>query len=71
MTTITVTRRALLSGAGATALSAGAARAQAKNYGPGVSDSEIKLGTTSPYSGPASAYGIYGHAQTAYFQMIN
>lgn len=71
MTTIGVTRRALLSAAGATALSAGAARAQAKNYGPGVSDSEIKLGTTSPYSGPASAYGIYGHAQTAYFQMIN
>lgn len=71
MTTITVTRRALLSGAGAIALSAGTARAQAKNYGPGVSDSEIKLGTTSPYSGPASAYGIYGHAQTAYFQMIN
>jgi len=27
--------------------------------------------TTSPYSGPASAYGVYGTAQTAYFQMIN
>lgn len=69
--TIAFTRRALLAGAGAAALSANTARAQAKNYGPGVSDSEIKLGTTSPYSGPASAYGIYGHAQTAYFQMIN
>lgn len=69
--TITVTRRALLASAGATVLSVGTAHAQAKNYGPGASDSEIKLGTTSPYSGPASAYGIYGHAQTAYFQMIN
>jgi hypothetical protein len=29
--------------------------AAAKTYGPGVTDSEIKLGTTSPYSGPASA----------------
>ena len=44
---------------------------RAKAYGPGVTDSEIKLGTTSPYSGPASAYGVYGHGQTAYFQMIN
>src|ERR1700757_5165110 len=42
-----------------------------KDYGPGVTDTEIKLGTTSPYSGPASAYGIYGQAQTAYFNMIN
>jgi ABC-type branched-subunit amino acid transport system substrate-binding protein len=69
--TSTVMRRTLLAAAGATMLSAGTAHGQTKSYGPGVSDSEIKLGTTSPYSGPASAYGIYGHAQTAYFQMIN
>jgi hypothetical protein len=43
----------------------------AKQYGSGVTDTEIKLGTTSPYSGPASAYGIYGQAQSAYFQMLN
>jgi branched-chain amino acid transport system substrate-binding protein len=63
-------RRAVLAGAGAFGMLAGRS-AVAKSYGPGVTDSEIKLGTTSPYSGPASAYGIYGHAQTAYFQMIN
>jgi len=27
-----------------------------KNYGPGVTDTEIKIGTTTPFSGPASAY---------------
>jgi branched-chain amino acid transport system substrate-binding protein len=65
-------RRPLLAAMGTTALSAGTVgRSWAKNYGPGVTDKEIKLGTTSPYSGPASAYGVYGHAQAAYFQMIN
>src|SRR3977135_260202 len=65
-------RRTLLAGLGGTALSTAAVgTGWAKEYGPGVTDSEIKLGTTSPYSGPASAYGIYGTAQTAYFQMIN
>jgi len=65
-----LSRRAVLAGAGAFGVLAGRPAA-AKTYGPGVTDSEIKLGTTSPYSGPASAYGVYGHAQTAYFQMIN
>jgi len=46
------------------------ARAGGK-YAVGVTDAEIKLGTTSPYSGPASAYGIFGQTQSAYFQMIN
>jgi ABC-type branched-subunit amino acid transport system substrate-binding protein len=40
-------------------------------YGPGATDSEIKLGQTMPYSGPASAYGTIGKAEAAYFQMIN
>jgi len=42
-----------------------------KNYGPGVSDTEIKLGQTMPYSGPVSAYGTIGKAEAAYFAMIN
>ncbi|HVY06846.1 MAG TPA: ABC transporter substrate-binding protein [Burkholderiales bacterium] len=42
-----------------------------KKYGPGVTDTEIKLGQTMPYSGPASAYGAIGKAEIAYFQMIN
>ena len=65
-------RRLLLAAMGGTALSTAAVGSGwAKDYGPGVTDSEIKLGTTSPYSGPASAYGVYGQAQTAYFNMIN
>ena len=42
-----------------------------KNYGPGVTDTEIKIGQTIPYSGPVSAYGTIGRAQAAYFEMIN
>ena len=43
----------------------------AGQYGPGVSDTEIKIGNTMPYSGRASAYGAIGKAETAYFAMIN
>ena len=43
----------------------------AGQYGPGASDAEIKIGNTMPYSGPASAYGIVGKTQGAYFDMIN
>jgi branched-chain amino acid transport system substrate-binding protein len=42
-----------------------------KNYAPGISDSEIKIGQTMPYSGPASAYGAVGLAELAYFHMLN
>lgn len=45
--------------------------AQAKNYGPGVSDNEIKLGQTMPYSGPVSALSALGKAELAYFDMLN
>jgi branched-chain amino acid transport system substrate-binding protein len=56
----------------AVALAAGVTAAQAqKKYGPGASDTEIKLGQTMPYSGPASAYGTIGKTEAAYFQMIN
>ncbi len=40
-------------------------------YDPGVTDTEIVIGNTNPYSGPASAYGIVGQAEAAYFRMIN
>ncbi len=43
----------------------------AGQYGPGVSDTEIKIGNTMAYSGPASAYGVEGKAEAAYFNMIN
>lgn len=42
-----------------------------KQYGPGVTDTEIKLGQTMPYSGPASAYGSVGKAELAYWKMVN
>jgi branched-chain amino acid transport system substrate-binding protein len=42
-----------------------------KKYAPGVSDSEIKIGQTMPYSGPASSYGTIGKADAAYFKMVN
>ena len=51
-------------------LSSPGAHAQ-KKYGPGASDTEIKVGNTNPYSGPASAYGTIGRAEAAYFAMIN
>jgi ABC-type branched-subunit amino acid transport system substrate-binding protein len=48
-----------------------AAAAADKQYGPGVSDTEIKIGNIMPYSGPASAYAAIGKAEAAYFAMIN
>jgi branched-chain amino acid transport system substrate-binding protein len=38
---------------------------------PGITDTEIKIGQTMPYSGPASAYGVIGKTEAAYFKMIN
>ena len=43
----------------------------AGQYGPGASDTEIKIGNTMPYSGPASSYGVIGKSEAAYFAMIN
>src|ERR1700741_4336727 len=42
-----------------------------KNYGPGVTDTEIKLGQTTAYSGAASALSATSRAIVAYFKMIN
>ncbi|QPF87383.1 ABC transporter substrate-binding protein [Bradyrhizobium genosp. L] len=50
---------------------AGDASAAEKQYGPGVTDTEIKIGQTVPYSGPASAFSSYGRVMTGYFQMLN
>ncbi|MET4172875.1 branched-chain amino acid transport system substrate-binding protein [Bradyrhizobium sp. LA6.1] len=52
------------------ALSVTTASAQ-KKYDPGASDTEIKVGQTMPFSGPASAYSSIGKTQAAYFKMIN
>src|ERR1700761_7995162 len=54
----------------AVALSASSAQAQ-KKYDPGATDTEIKIGQTVPFSGPASAYASIGKTQAAYINMIN
>lgn len=66
-----LSRRTVLQiGAAAGAMIASPAIAQ-KKYDVGVTDKEIKLGLTGPYSGPASAYGVQGKAGVAYFNWIN
>ena len=52
------------------AASSSAALAQ-KKYDTGATDTEIKIGNIMPYSGPASAYGVIGKTEAAYFKMIN
>ena len=42
-----------------------------KKYDTGVTDTEIKIGNIEAYSGPASAYGVIGKTEEAYFKMIN
>src|SRR3954465_15762187 len=54
----------------AVALSASSASAQ-KKYDTGATDTEIKIGQTNPFSGPASAYSTIAKAQAAYMKMIN
>ena len=56
---------ALFAAAGATALAAD------KKYDTGATDTEIKIGNIMPYSGPASAYGVIGKTEAAYFKKIN
>jgi len=54
----------------ALAATTGAALAQ-KKYDTGATDAEIKIGNIMPYSGPASAYGVIGKTEAAYFNKIN
>lgn len=64
-------RNAILSMAAmAIAACAGTALAQ-KKYDPGASDTEIKIGNTMAYSGPASVYGVFGKTYQAYFNKVN
>src|SRR6202162_1890396 len=52
------------------AATTGSALAQ-KKYDTGATDTEIKIGNIMPYSGPASAYGVIGKTEEAYFKKIN
>ncbi|MEQ8347457.1 MAG: ABC transporter substrate-binding protein [Sneathiellaceae bacterium] len=64
-----MTRQILMAAVAASALAV--TPALAAEYGPGASDTEIKIGNTMPYSGPASAYGAIGKAVGACFDKIN
>src|SRR5579863_772571 len=70
-----ITRRTILAAAPAALAFGGplltAWPARAKNYGPGVTDSEIKIGNTGPYSGPLSNASPIPLSMAAYFKKIN
>ena len=63
----------LVSAAAATALVALASQSALaqKAYDTGATDTEIKIGNVEAYSGPASAYGVIGKTEDAYFKMVN
>ncbi|MGA9866189.1 MAG: ABC transporter substrate-binding protein [Acetobacteraceae bacterium] len=64
-----IARRAALAGGLATAAAITGRRVRAAT--PGVTATEIKIGNTGPYSGPASSYGAIAKAYVAYFRMVN
>ncbi len=64
-----ITRRAALAG-GVAGLAAVSGRTRAQTT-PGVTATEVKIGNTMPYSGPASSYGAIGKTETAFFKMVN
>ena len=68
---VNLRRRAFAAGSAAFALAAPSIVSAQKKYDPGVTDKEIKLGHTNPYSGPLSAYGTIGKAISAYWQAVN
>jgi branched-chain amino acid transport system substrate-binding protein len=61
----------LLAAAAAFTLFAGQTAFAQKKYDTGAGDTEIKIGNVEAYSGPASAYGIIGKTEEAYFKMVN
>jgi branched-chain amino acid transport system substrate-binding protein len=65
-----VKRRTFVGGASAALLASPAVLAQ-KKYDDGASDTEIKIGNTNPYSGPASAYAAIGKTIDTYFKAVN
>src|SRR6185312_14091639 len=68
----TTIRGLALASAALVMFAASAVSALAQNkYDVGVTDTEIKIGNIMPYSGPASAYGVIGRTEAAYFNKIN
>src|SRR5271169_3132348 len=69
---IMLSRRKLLKSTAPCAayLALGSSTGRADNA-PGVTDAEVKIGQTMPYSGPASSYGVNGRTEVAYCTMTN
>ena len=65
-----ITRRTALTAGLASAVAGRFTSARAANM-PGVTATEIKIGNTMPYSGPASSYSVIGRTEAAYFKMVN
>jgi branched-chain amino acid transport system substrate-binding protein len=68
---VIATRLAIASAALALLAATSSGALAQKKYDVGATDSEIKIGNIMPYSGPASAYGVIGKTEAAYFKMIN
>ena len=69
---LTTTKKLAIASAAFVALAATSSGALAqKKYDTGATDTEIKIGNIMPYSGPASAYGVIGKTEEAYFKKIN
>ena len=66
-----ITRRSILAAAPSVLAFAALPARAARQYGPGVTDTEIKIGNTGPYSGPASSYGTIPKSTAAYYRMVN
>jgi ABC-type branched-subunit amino acid transport system substrate-binding protein len=68
---VTINRIAIASAAFAMLAASSSGALAQKKYDTGATDTEIKIGNIMPYSGPASAYGVIGKTEAAYFKMIN
>jgi ABC-type branched-subunit amino acid transport system substrate-binding protein len=68
---VTMHRIAIVSAAFAVLAASSSGALAQKKYDTGATDTEIKIGNIMPYSGPASAYGVIGKTEAAYFKKIN
>jgi branched-chain amino acid transport system substrate-binding protein len=66
-----LTRRTILAAAPSALAAAALPARAAKQYGPGVTDTEIKVGNTGPYSGPLANASPFPLSEKAYFEMVN
>ena len=68
---VTTSKFAMMSAAFAVLAASSTGALAQKKYDTGATDTEIKIGNIMPYSGPASAYGVIGKTEEAYFKKIN